>query len=450
MSLPPSPATPAASAPGLVIAAPGSGSGKTVITLALLRAFARSGLAVASAKAGPDYIDPAFHAAASGRESVNLDAHAMRGSLVDDLARDHAEGADLLIVEGVMGLFDGAADGSGSTADLAARLGLPVVLVVDAARQSHSIAALVRGFRDHREDVRIAGVILNRVGSERHSGMLSNALAGIGMPVLGTVPRDPALGLPERHLGLVQAGEQEDLAGFLDAAATRVADACDMAALRALAKGLTTPSRTPAGNGIGTTARLAPLGQHIAVARDVAFAFAYPHLLEGWRRAGAELSFFSPLANEGPSATADAVYLPGGYPELHAGRLAAADEFRTGMHAAAARSALIHGECGGYMTLGEELVDGEGTSHGMLGLLPLATSFAKRRRHLGYRHLVGLAGPPFAGRFTAHEWHYASILREGPAERLFRARDATGADLGELGLRSGPVMGSFCHLIDIA
>ena len=432
-------------APGLVIAAPASGSGKTVITLALLRAFARSGLAVASAKAGPDYIDPAFHAAASGRESVNLDAHAMRGTLIDSLAREQASGANLLLVEGVMGLFDGAADGSGSTADLAAHLGFPVVLVVDAARQSHSVAALVRGFRDHRDDVQIAGVILNRVGSERHAAMLSDALAKIGMPVFGAVTRDPTLALPERHLGLVQAGEREDLEAFLDTAATRIETACDLAALHEAARQLAPPGEV---SDIRSPIRLEPFGQRIAVARDVAFAFAYPHLLEGWRQSGAELSFFSPLADEPPCEEADAVYLPGGYPELHAARLAAADGFREGMRAAVARGAVIYGECGGYMTLGEELVDGEGVSHRMLGLLPLATSFATRRRHLGYRHLDGLSGAPLAGSFTAHEWHYASILHEGAAERLFQARDATGADLGALGLRVGAVMGSFCHLID--
>lgn len=183
---------------GLVLAAPASGSGKTTLTLALLAAFRKAGIHVASAKAGPDYIDPAFHAAASGRPCVNLDPFAMRGDLVETLAARQAEDAELLLVEGVMGLYDGAADGSGSTADLATRLGLPVVLVVDAGKQSQSVAALVRGFRDHRADIDLAGVILNRVGSPRHAEMLRAALAGIGMPVLGAVPRDAGLDLPDR------------------------------------------------------------------------------------------------------------------------------------------------------------------------------------------------------------------------------------------------------------
>lgn len=428
-------------ASGLVIAAPASGSGKTTLTLALLAAFRKAGTKVASAKTGPDYIDPAFHAAASGTDCVNLDPFAMRGDLVETLAARQAQDADLLLVEGVMGLFDGAADGSGSTADLAARLGLPVVLVVDAGKQSQSAAALVRGFRDHRADVTIAGVILNRVGSPRHEEMLRAALAGIAMPTLGAVPRDAGLDLPERHLGLVQAGEHGDLAAFLGHAAARITESCDLAAIRALARPL-------APGGSAASATLSPPGQRVAIARDTAFAFAYPHLLAGWQAQGAELSFFSPLADEAPDAESDAVYLPGGYPELHAERIAAAGRFRQGMQAAAARGALIYGECGGYMVLGEHLTDAEGTRHAMLGLLPLETSFATRKRHLGYRRLKALPGAPWQGELTGHEFHYATIVREGQAERLFQAEDALGAPVGEVGLRAGRVSGSFVHLID--
>lgn len=426
---------------GLVLAAPASGSGKTTLTLALLAAFRKAGIHVASAKAGPDYIDPAFHAAASGRPCVNLDPFAMRGDLVETLAARQAEDAELLLVEGVMGLYDGAADGSGSTADLATRLGLPVVLVVDAGKQSQSVAALVRGFRDHRADIDLAGVILNRVGSPRHAEMLRAALAGIGMPVLGAVPREDGLDLPERHLGLVQAGEHGDLAAFLDHAAGRIAGSCDLDAIRALARPL---ARS------GAAATLPPPGQRVAIARDIAFAFAYPHLLTGWQAQGAELSFFSPLADEAPDAQCDAVYLPGGYPELHAGRIAAAGSFRAGLHAAAARGALIYGECGGYMVLGDELADAEGTRHPMLGLLPLETSFATRRRQLGYRRLFAFSGAPWQGQLAGHEFHYATIVQEGQAERLFQARDALGALVGDVGLRVGRVSGSFIHLIDRA
>lgn len=431
--------------PGLLIAAPSSGAGKTSVTLSLLRALKRRGVRVASAKAGPDYIDPAFHAAASGTPCVNLDPWAMRPALLSALAEDASREAGYLIVEGMMGLFDGAADGTGSAADLAAMLGLSVVLVVDCARQSHSVAALARGFRDHRPDIALAGLILNRVGSARHEALLRSALAPLGIPVLGVLPARPGVALPERHLGLVQAGEHPALDGFLDAAAEWAEAGLDIAALQRLAARQPSASR-PGQVGV---ARLEPLGQRIAVARDAAFAFAYPHLLTGWRAAGAALSFFSPLANEAPDEAADAVFLPGGYPELHAGRLAAAERFRSGMAAAAGRGALIYGECGGYMVLGETLEDAEGTIHSMLGLLPLSTSFKLRRRHLGYRRLK-TSGFPWSGALTAHEFHYASILAEGAAEHLFDAEDALGTGLGAFGLRRGNVGGSFIHVIDRA
>ena len=430
------------SANGLVIAAPGSGSGKTTVTLALLRALRARGTDVASAKTGPDYIDPAFHAAASGRSCVNLDAFAMAPGRIRHLFAEQAADADLVIVEGAMGLFDGAATGTGSTADVAAILRLPVVLVVDTAKQSQSIAALVRGFRDHRPDVAVVGVILNRVGSHRHQTMLENALAAIDMPVLGALPRDPLLSLPDRHLGLVQAGEHRDLERFLDTAADHLAQACDI-------DRLLTAARPSEGTG-PRTRPLAPLGQRIAVARDTAFAFTYPHLLEAWRDQGAEILPFSPLEDTPPDATCDAVYLPGGYPELHSARIAHAAAFRQGMHAATRRGARIYGECGGYMVLGDGLTDAEGIRHTMLGLLPLETSFRERKRHLGYRQLLAHPGSPWPGHLTGHEFHYATTRSEGAADRLFEARDAADTLIGDVGLRVGTVMGSFMHVIDRA
>ncbi|KQT46220.1 cobyrinic acid a,c-diamide synthase [Aureimonas sp. Leaf454] len=425
---------------GLLVASPASGSGKTVLTLALLRALSGRGSAVAAAKAGPDYIDPAFHAAATGRAALNLDPWAMRGDLVEALA-GQVDG-DAFVVEGMMGLFDGAADGSGSSADLARRLGLAVLLVVDCAKVSHSVAALVRGFRDHRPDIALSGLLLNRVGSDRHETMLRTALAPLAVPVLGAIPRAAALVLPERHLGLVQAGEHGALESFIEGAARLVADHCDMEAVERLAR--RTARRGP------DVARLPPLGQRIAVARDDAFAFAYPHLLQGWRRAGAQILFFSPLGDEAPDAGADAVYLPGGYPELHAGRLAACSRFAAGLRRKAAEGAAIYGECGGYMVLGHGLVDASGTRHAMTGLLPLETSFAARRLHLGYRRASALGTFPFAGDVTAHEFHYATILSQGPALPLFQIEDAQGTDLGLAGLREGRVAGSFLHVIDLA
>ena len=425
---------------GLVIAAPASGSGKTTVTLGLLAALRARGLAVASAKSGPDYIDPAFHAAATGRTCSTLDPWASSPCQLRGRAAEAADGAELLVVEGAMGLFDGADDGTpagaGSTADLAAALGLPVVLVLDCARMAQGAAAIVAGLARFRPEIRIAGVILNRVGSARHGKMVAGAVAEV-LPVLGRLPRQDELSTPSRHLGLVQAAERKDLEHFIARAADWVAEGVDLDALVAVAEPLARP---------GQPHRLPPPAQRVAVARDLAFAFAYPHMLRDWREQGADVVLFSPLADEAPDARAGAVFLPGGYPELHAGRLAAAARFRAGMASARERGALIYGECGGYMVLGQGLVDAEGVRHRMLGFLALETSFDQPRRHLGYRRLDALGGP-WKGRLMAHEFHYASTVR-AEGQPLFRAFDAAGRDLGTIGIAAGRVSGSFAHVIE--
>nr|WP_316654603.1 cobyrinate a,c-diamide synthase [uncultured Gellertiella sp.] len=428
---------------GLLIAAPSSGSGKTTVTLGLLRALRNAGVKLAPGKAGPDYIDPAFHAAAAGVPCLNFDPWGMRPELLLANATLHGSGGRTLIIEAMMGLYDSAVDGSGSPADLASTLGLTVILVVDCRGMSHSVAALVGGFANHRIDIRIAGVILNKVNSDRHEKMLRDALGEIRMPVLAVLRANRELALPERHLGLVQAGEQAGLDAFIEKAAAAVSEKADLDRILAAARQV--PTRPSEAN----IPRLAPLGQRIAVARDLAFAFCYEHMLLGWRRRGADISFFSPLADEAPAMDADAIYLPGGYPELHAGTLAANNHFLTAMRAAAAGGTRIFGECGGYMTLGEGMIDASGTRHAMLGLLPVVTSFEKRKRHLGYRLLTPIAGAPFASPMRGHEFHYATIVSEGEADRLFAARDAAGNDLGKAGLRRGSVAGSFMHLIDL-
>ncbi len=269
---------------GLLIAAPASGSGKTVITLALLRHLRRAGLTVASIKAGPDYIDPAFHAVASGRPCLNLDSWAMRRETLADLAAQAGAGAELVLGEGVMGLFDGAPGGAGSTAELATLTGWPVVLVVDASGMAASAAALLHGFLSYRPEIPIVAVIFNRVGGEGHARLLQEACAPLGLPILGCVPRRDALVLPDRHLGLVQASEHRDLEAFLEGAAALVAEHVDVDALTRIARPARLPPAAPAGPA------LPPLGQRIAVARDTAFAFAYPFVLDGWRAAGAEIA----------------------------------------------------------------------------------------------------------------------------------------------------------------
>ena len=429
---------------GVIIAAPGSGSGKTTLTLALLRCLREAGVAVASAKVGPDYIDPAFHTAASGRTCHNLDTWSMSDRTVSALIADLQRNASAIVVEGVMGLFDGAPDGRGSAADLSRRTGWPVVLVVDASGMAASVAALVHGFVSYDPEVEIAGVIFNRTGSARHGALLRRAMQPVGVPVFGCVTRCERLALPERHLGLIQAREHPDLEGFLARAAEQIGREVDTEAILAAARLVRVE---PSDNGYG----LPVLGQHIAVAHDDAFAFCYPYVLDAWRRAGCEISFFSPLDDERPNENADAVYLPGGYPELYAARLADAGRFRAALRRHAERGAVVYGECGGYMVLGDRLVDADGIAHRMTGLLPVETSFESPRLHLGYREVVlardGVLGPG-GSRFRGHEFHFASVLSRPSPTALFQIFDAELEPLGDTGLQAGNVMGSFVHLMD--
>lgn len=430
---------------GLIIAGPRSGVGKTTITLAVLAALARRGIAVRAAKAGPDYIDPAFHAAATGANSVNLDSWAMAPALLDALVAESADGAELLVIEGVMGLFDGiaaVAGRTGATADIAARFRLPVLLALDVAGQSQSAAAVVRGFASHDAAVRIAGVILNRVGSERHRALVAGAIAALDIPVLGAVPRTETIALPERHLGLVQATEHRDLSIRLDRLASMAERHIDLAAVVASAQQVT---QRPAS---GTLA-LPPPGQRIALASDAAFSFIYPHILNGWRRAGAELVTFSPLADEPPPESCDCCWLPGGYPELHAGTLAGAQRFRSGL-VRFAETRPVHGECGGYMVLGQGLEDTNGVRHAMTGLLGHTTSFVERKLSLGYRTAQLLCHGPLGSAGTivrGHEFHYASMTSPGSEAAFADLHDGQGRSLGPSGGRRGHVTGSFFHAI---
>ena len=429
----------------MIIGAPTSGAGKTTATLALLRALKNRGLKIGSAKVGPDYIDPAFHSMATGRPCLNLDSWAMRFETLAGLLHDAARGCDLLVIEGVMGLFDGAPDGSGSTADLAALFDLPVTLVVDGQRMGASAAALIEGFLRFREDVEVTTIIFNSVGSATHKQILHEACDDrFSTPILGYLPREQSLNVPSRHLGLVQAKEHRDLEAFIERAAAIAEDALDLDRLIRLC-------RTPSVEALGLRAKpMAPLGQKIAVAKDVAFGFAYQATINGWHRAGAEISFFSPLGDEAPHKDSDAVFLPGGYPELHAERLAKAAKFKAGLQRQAEAGATIYGECGGYMVLGRSLTDKDGKSHAMAGLLPVETSFAQPKRHLGYRH-VELANDCPLGRpgqqFRGHEFHYAAELRN-EGQPLFAQQNARKHKLGPSGSIHGRVCGSFTHIID--
>lgn len=425
-------------AKGIILAAPNSASGKTLVTLGLLRALKNRGISAVSAKAGPDYIDPAFHAAASGKHCINLDYWAMGHSSVNARALEHSSGSDILVIEGVMGLFDGPVGAEGSTADLAIALNLPVVLVVDAARQGQSIAALVQGFRDHQPQLKLAGVVLNRVASDRHEAILRQSLNKIDVNVTGVLRQIDSLEWPSRHLGLIQAQENQQLEQFIETACREVARETFVDNILEQAAKITNQTQE-------ITNRVPPLAQSIAIARDDAFSFCYPHLVEDWRKQGAEISFFSPLADEKPTQSG-ACFLPGGYPELHAGKLAANSQFLSGLRNF---QGLIYGECGGYMVLGDQLIDKQGESHAMAGLLPLTTSFAQRKLSLGYRALKSL-NAPWAMPMRGHEFHYSTIHSQGEGPPLFHARDAAGSHLGPIGQRVGNVMGSYAHVISAA
>jgi len=429
---------------GLMIAAPRSGSGKTTVMLGLLRAFGRRGVAIVGLKSGPDYIDPAFHAAACGAEGVNLDSWAMAPALLSALANEASEGR-LALCEASMGLFDGVPaplGRSGASADLAALLGLPVLLVLDVSGQAQSAAAVVKGCGAYDARLRVVAVIINRVGSQRHKRLVRDAIEALGIPVVGALPRNEKIALPERHLGLVQAGETDALDARLHAIADFIEANVDCARVLELTGGALRAEPKQA-------IALRPPGQRIALARDAAFSFVYPHLTRGWRAAGAEIFPFSPLADEAPRGDCDACWLPGGYPELHAGRLASAGRFMEGLRRFA-QTQPVHGECGGYMALGRSLTDASGATHKMAGLLSVETSFAERRMTLGYREArlaaacaLGAGGAVLRG----HEFHYATIAAPGGDEPFAFVTDAYGAEAAPAGSRRGRVTGSFFHVI---
>jgi cobyrinic acid a,c-diamide synthase len=425
-----------------MVSAPASGTGKTTVMLGLLRALSEDGLSVQPFKSGPDYIDPAFHRAATGRASFNLDTWAMDPGLFAAIGAE-AAGADICVAEGSMGLFDGVATrgrtGYGASAETARAMGWPVILVLDVSGQAQSAAATGLGFATYDPEVRVAGVILNRVASPRHERLTRLGMERAGLTVLGALPRRGDLALPERHLGLVQAIEHPDLQTAIAGYAAFLREHVDLAAIRAAARG------APRG---AATNLPKPPAQRIALAQDAAFSFTYPHLLEGWRRAGAEILPFSPLADEAPAPDADLVWLPGGYPELHAGPLAAAQRFRAGLRSHAEMRP-VHGECGGYMALGEALIDKDGTRHQMAGLLGLVTSYETRRFHLGYRRAVLSAPMPGhapGAALRGHEFHYSTILDQ-PDAPLAQVFDADGAPVPETGSRRGHVTGTFFHMI---
>lgn len=432
------------STPAVVLAAPASGSGKTTLATGIMAALCSRGLRVAPFKVGPDYIDPGYHAKATGRAGRNLDPVLTSPELIGPLFRHGSAGCDIAIVEGVMGLFDGRIGSGdlaeGSTAQVAALLGAPVVLVVDVRGHSQSLAALLHGFATFDSRVRIAGVILNQVGSERHEHVLREACDRAGMPVLGVVPRNEDVALPSRHLGLVTATEHTTGAEKAVTAMGELANRCiDLANLRQIARSTVQSQPWDPHTALGERA-VSQARPVIAVAGGAAFTFRYAEHDELLRAAGAEVAVFDPLTEALPGGTSGVV-LPGGFPELYASALASNDRLLRRVRAAAATGIPIVAECAGLLYLARRVDE-----HAMAGVIEADAVFGQRLV-LGYRDAVALSDSVVfrAGeRVTGHEFHRTHFVSPVTGNSAWGWRDNFGAIVRE-GYIDRSVHASYLH-----
>ncbi|TQR99472.1 cobyrinate a,c-diamide synthase [Paenibacillus ottowii] len=443
----------------IVVAGTGSGAGKTTVTLGLMKAFADSGLRVQGFKCGPDYIDPTYHTAATGTPSRNLDSWMTSPDTVRETFIRASEGADLSVIEGVMGLYDGKDPLSniGSTAEIAMLTDSPVLLVVDVRSMARSAAAIVLGFQRLEPKLHIAGVIVNRCGSQGHYGMVKKAIEQeCGIPVLGWLKRDDGLDIPERHLGLVPAVERGELEPLFQRAAELIRAGTDLDALRALADAaspltlpehrLFSPDRHP------TAEYEAAAGERpvIAVARDAAFNFYYPENMDLLRQAGAEIVYFSPLAGERVPERANGLYLGGGFPEEFAADIAANTGFLEDIRAAVSRDMPVFAECGGYMVLARTLTDRAGHTYHMAGVIPSDVRMQEKRAALGYREATALqdcllleAGETIRG----HEFHYSVMsYDESAAPYPFAYQTKGMRGLQSEGFAKGNLLAAYTHI----
>lgn len=436
---------------GFIVAGTHSGCGKTTVTMGLITALRARGLVVQPFKSGPDYIDPGFHSAAAERPCRNLDTRMLDETTVRELYRRQVGSADIAVVEGVMGLFDGAGadDERGSAAHLAKLLGLPVVLVIDARAMARSAAAMAYGYARFDPDVRVAGFVMNRVGSDKHAVLLKTAVEeGTGLPVLGCLKREGDWVLPNRHLGLIPSWEDKELRDRIRIIGAGISEGIDMDAVRELAasaapladeEDLIYPPALPLPTGD------APV---IAVARDLAFCFYYEDNLDLLRASGASLKFFSPLSDECLPSGTSAVWLGGGYPELHGERLSANKRFLDALRDAAGQGMPIFGECGGYMYLSQAIVDKEGRRHPMAKLLPGTAVMGRKLAALGYctarsnrDTFLGPAGTVLSG----HVFHWSEItdFPEGSGQLFTVTRDSIEVGAGD---SRNNVIGSWLHI----
>ena len=440
----------------VVIAAPKSGSGKTTITLGILELLKRRGLVVAPFKVGPDFIDTGYHRAVTGRPSINLDGWMCPPAFVRETFARHTRGVDVAVIEGVMGLFDGIGGNSeeGSTAQVAKLLDAPVILVIDAQGQARSIAALVKGFVEFDPAVRVAGVILNHVGSTAHASILREAIvsASPGVTIVGCIGRNDNILIPSRHLGLVTVEDNPLSPYYLHQLARLVGNQVDVDLLLRIADTCGEPDSAP-------PPCLPKKTVPLAVARDSAFCFVYEDNLRLLREAGAEIETFSPINDEGVPADAAGLYLPGGYPELFAEPLAANFAMKNSIRSAVERGMPVYAECGGFIYLTKGVVEpdelaprrrvGGSKIRHFVGLFPVTTRMLPERKALGYREVETVADTclgPAGSLARGHEFHYSEMEGIPPEiERVYRL-GRRGKDLGSEGYRIGSCLASYVHI----
>ncbi|MCL4464927.1 MAG: cobyrinate a,c-diamide synthase [Chloroflexi bacterium] len=430
--------------PGFVISAPQGRSGKTTVSLGLCAALARRGLAVQPFKKGPDYIDPSWLSAAAGRACRNLDLFMMPQEALVALYYRALAGAQVAVVEGAMGLFDGVdLAGSGSTAQLARALGLPIILVVNATRMTRSAAAMVSGYQHFEPDLDVAGVIFNNVAGGRHESMLVHAVAEhCGLPVLGCLPKDEGLSIPERHLGLVPQGEAEVLQAKIERAERLVSAHVDVEATLLLARPATAPrpAREPAGQPSGPSVR-------VGVIRDRAFSFYYPENLEALERAGAELVFIDALGERSLPEVA-ALYIGGGFPEMFAAELEANAALRHDLAQAVATGLPVYAECAGLIYLSRRL-HWQGRSYEMVGALPCEVSFTAKPQGHGYVAATVVEANPFFPEgqvLRGHEFHYGRLEALGQENLAYRLERGHGIGQKRDAIIYRNVLAGFTHL----
>lgn len=462
--------------PRLIIAGTGSGAGKTTVTLGLMKALARSGMSVQGFKCGPDYIDPTYHTAVTGRASRNLDAWMTSPEYVREAFAKASAGHDISIIEGVMGLYDGKdpLSNTGSTAEIALVTQTPVILVVDVRSMARSAAAIVLGFQQLEPELNIAGVIVNRCGSAGHYSIVKKAIEQMcGIPVVGWLKREEDMSIPKRHLGLVPAIERGELEPLFERAADALQEGTDLDAIIAIAKAAPAieeliinrkdvSRQNP--DPIWTDANLkssedSTVGQPdkqeasarpiIAVARDAAFNFYYPDNLELLEAAGARLKYFSPLAGEGIPSEADGIYLGGGFPEEFAALIADNVSFLEGLREAVRSEMPLFAECGGYMVLAETLTNREGLTFNMAGIIPAQVQMQAKRAALGYREARAVEDSFLLKKgevIRGHEFHYSTMTyqEEGDIPYAYETKGLRG--MKQEGYARGNVVAGYTHV----